>query len=120
MGGRRREREAEMASHDGTPARVRWARLRFSIIGPLLAAPPDAGDLGVRLRELAAQSYRHPSTGKPVRFGVSTLERWYYLAREDADPVRALERKVPRHRAALPPAPWMEQATALRQPADAR
>ena len=28
-----------MADRDGTPARARWARLRFSIIGPLLAAP---------------------------------------------------------------------------------
>jgi hypothetical protein len=30
-------------SHDKTtPARVRWARLRFAIIGPLLSAPAEA------------------------------------------------------------------------------
>ena len=86
-----------MGSSDGTPARVRWARLRFSIIGPLLAAPPDAGELGVRLRVLAAQTYRHPTMGTPLHFGVSTLERWYYASKDEGDPLRALERRVPRH-----------------------
>lgn len=88
---------AIVSSTDRTPARIRWARLRFSIIGPLLAAPPELGELGVRLRELAAQTYRHPSTGAPIVFGVSTLERWYYAARVEDDPLRALERRVPRH-----------------------
>jgi len=37
----------------------RWARLRFSIIGPLLAAPPEHGELAAKIAELAAQSYRH-------------------------------------------------------------
>jgi putative transposase len=86
-----------MAAKDGTPARVRWARLRFSIIGPLLAAPAEPGELGVRLRELAQTTYRHPTTGAPLRFSVSTLERWYYLCRDEPDPVGALERRVPRH-----------------------
>jgi transposase InsO family protein len=71
--------------------------MRFSIIGPLLAAPPEAGELGVRLRELAAQTYRHPTTGAPLRFGISTIERWYYSCREQPDPVAALARRVPRH-----------------------
>jgi transposase InsO family protein len=86
-----------MGSQDGTPARVRWARLRFSILGPLLAAPPESGELGVRLRELAQKTYRHPTTGAPLRFGVSTLERWYYMCRSVEDPLSALERRVPRH-----------------------
>ena len=29
-----------------------WARLRFAIIGPLLADPPSAGELGARLKAL--------------------------------------------------------------------
>ncbi len=29
--------------------RDRWARLRFSVIGPLLAAPPDPGELQTAL-----------------------------------------------------------------------
>jgi hypothetical protein len=33
--------------------------LRFSIIGPLLAAPADAGDLRRRIEELAARPWRH-------------------------------------------------------------
>ena len=69
----------------------RWARLRFSIIGPLLAAPPGAGELHEALTELAEKSWRHPLTGAPIHFGVSTLERWYYTAlNAKHDPVGAL------------------------------
>ena len=70
-----------------------WARLRFAIIGPLLADPPPPGDLGVRLKALAAKDWRHPVTGLPLRFGFATLERWYYLARDAQDPVAALRRR---------------------------
>jgi transposase InsO family protein len=84
-----------MTKHEDTPARVRWARLRFSIIGPLLASPAEAGDLAARLDDLAALTYAHPSTGGRVRFARSTIERWYYAAKnEPRDPLRALERKV--------------------------
>ena len=84
-----------MTSNDDTPARVRWARLRFQIIGPLLASPPEAGELGARLDELAGKTYVHPSTGARVHFARSTIERWLYAARnEPKDPIRALERKV--------------------------
>ena len=75
----------------------RWANLRFSIIGPLLAAPPEHGELVAKLAELAAQSYRHPTTGDPLRYSLSTIERWYYAAKDAADPVAALARKVPSH-----------------------
>jgi transposase InsO family protein len=74
--------------------RDRWARLRFSIIGPLLAAPPGAGDLQAALMALAARSWRHPSSGRDVCFGVSTLERWYYTARAARDPVAALRNRL--------------------------
>ena len=74
--------------------RDRWARLRFSIIGPLLAAPPDVGDLQAALTGLAARSWRHPGTGRDVCFGVSTLERWYYTARAASDPVAALRNRL--------------------------
>jgi transposase InsO family protein len=73
--------------------RDRWARLRFSIIGHLLAAPPAPGTLRQALAELAARAWRHPLTGQPVRFGVSTLERWYYSARRHADPVAVLRNR---------------------------
>ncbi|MFZ4535937.1 DDE-type integrase/transposase/recombinase [Propionivibrio sp.] len=74
--------------------RDRWARLRFSIIGPLLAAPPAAGELQIALTALAATSWRHPVSALDVRFGVSTLERWYYTARAAADPVAALRNRL--------------------------
>jgi putative transposase len=71
----------------------RWARLRFAIVGPLLAAPPAQGELQQALRVLAAKSWRHPVTGVAVQFSVATLERWFYAARSSPDPVSALRRK---------------------------
>jgi hypothetical protein len=69
--------------------------LRFSVIGQLLAAPPGKGELRSAIEELAARTWQHPSTGEPVRFGFSTIERWYYRAlRERADPVGSLRRKL--------------------------
>jgi putative transposase len=89
---------------DSATAR-RWARLRFSIIGSLLAAPPEHGELAARLADLAAQSYQHPTTGERMRFGVSTLERWFYLAKDAADPVAVLARKVHAHAGTHPAMP---------------
>lgn len=71
----------------------RWARLRFAIIGPLLAAPPPRGKLGKALKQLAQQTWRHPVSGIPVCFSAATLERWYYTARRSRDPVAALRRR---------------------------
>ena len=41
----------------------RWARLRFAVIGPLLASPPARGELQEAFRELAQQQWRHPILG---------------------------------------------------------
>ncbi|HOW64229.1 MAG TPA: hypothetical protein P5186_16165 [Candidatus Paceibacterota bacterium] len=63
-------------------------------MGPLLAAPPGRGEIQVQLGQLAAQKWRHPHSGQWVQFGRSTIERWYYTARNEAkDPVRVLQRK---------------------------
>lgn len=86
-----------MPHDDDTPARVRWARLRFSIIGPLLAAPPDEGELRARIEELAARTYRSPTHGQTMRFSFKTIERWFYAARGEGDPIAVLARKVPIH-----------------------
>ena len=73
----------------------RWAHLRFSIVGPLLAAPPGRGELEAELKKLARKVWLHPVTGKPAHFSVSTIERWYYAARaEKQDPVGVLWRKM--------------------------
>jgi len=78
-------------SHDQDPDR--WARLRFSIIGSLLAAPPEQGELRKRLQNLAGSSWKHPVNGTLIRFSYATLERWYYLAKGAQDPVAALRRR---------------------------
>src|SRR5690606_13639479 len=82
-----------MAGDDST--RARWGRFRFSIVGPLLASPPEHGDLQSELKRLAERSWKHPTTGEAVRFSVKTIERWLYIARnQPSDPVGALARKT--------------------------
>lgn len=78
---------------DAGTIQERWARFRFSIIGPLLSAPPDPGQLQTELAILAQKQWRHPITGLPVHFGLSTIERWLYQARLENDPVSALRTK---------------------------
>lgn len=77
----------------------RWAPLRFAVVGPLLAAPPPKGQLGVELTKLTHKEWRHPKTGEPIGFGFSTIERWYYRSRnENKDPVGVLRRAVRKDR----------------------
>lgn len=72
-----------------------WSHLRFSIIGPLLARPPERGTLQKELEALASRRYPHPTRKDSwVTFAVSTIERWYYKALEGDDPVSSLGRKV--------------------------
>jgi putative transposase len=94
MAGTHRRGTDAMSQNESTPTRVRWARLRFSVIGPLLASPPESGELGAQLDELASRVYVHPTTGERVRFGRSTIEHWLYAARNAPDPIHALERKL--------------------------
>jgi putative transposase len=87
-----------MANDTPAPsARVRWARLRFQILGPLLAAPADDGELKARIEALAARPWRHPTTGETIHFSFKSIERWWYLARGADDPLTALARKIPSH-----------------------
>jgi len=77
------------------PLWEKWARFRFSVIGGLLASPPEAGELQEQLRLLADRIYRHPVRPKEsLRLGFSTVERWYYQAKETADPIAALGKKI--------------------------
>jgi transposase InsO family protein len=77
--------------------RVRWARLRLMIVGPLLGSPPKTGELKAAIGELSTRAWCHPSTGQSVQFSAKTIERWFYAARQKQDPFAALARKVPRH-----------------------
>ena len=72
---------------------ARWARFRFSIIGPLLSSPPGSGELQSRLAELAIKEWCHPINSEPVSFSLSTLERWFYKAKKNRDPVAVLRSK---------------------------
>ena len=70
--------------------RQRWALLRLQVIGHLLASPPEGGALQAALKTLAQSTWRHPLSGADVRFGFSTIERWYLRARQHPDPVARL------------------------------
>ncbi len=83
-------REHTVHSHE------RWAHLRFAVVGPLLASPPAPGQLQEELAQLAQKVWQHPVSGQPVHFAVSTIQRWYYQARNGSDPVAVLRRKVRR------------------------
>ncbi len=73
----------------------RWAHLRFSIVGPLLAAPPAHGALKPELERLSEKEWLHPISLQPVHFALSTIERWYYAARgAKHDPVGILRRAL--------------------------
>ena len=94
--GRAKKMKSAMSNLFGSGcSHEQWARFRFSVIGPLLAAPPERGDLQEQLKSLAAKKWRHPISGQRVQFGLSTIERWFYTARNaKRDPVQALQRKI--------------------------
>lgn len=83
-----------MGKDDGTSRQDRWAHFRLSVIGGLLASPPERGELQQSLEALTLRLYRHPIHGGCIMVSKSTAERWYYLARDAVDPVAALRRKV--------------------------
>ena len=96
---------AKRARHNDSSAQDRRARLRFSIIGSLLAAPPEPGMLRGLIAALAAKRWRDPVTGQDVQFSHSTIERWFYKARSAGDPVASLrDRKRPGGTISLTPA----------------
>lgn len=89
--------------HDGRQrrcaARAAVGALALLDRGLPAGAPPRRSELHQALRELAARTWRHPTTGDPVRFAFSTIERWYYTARRDRkDPVAALRKRERRDR----------------------
>jgi len=84
-----------MSTEESRSSPERWARFRFSVIGQLLASPPERGELATELKKLAERRYRHPT--KPhewLTIGVSTLEKWYYQVKGVDDPIALLRRKV--------------------------
>ena len=56
-----------------------------------------------------------PATGMDVRFGVSTLERWYYSARRARDPLAALTDRLRAHAGCFPSLTAQAQAVLVAQ-----
>jgi transposase InsO family protein len=52
------------------------------------------GKLRRTLTRLSKQTWVHPVTGEPTIFGFSTIEAWYYQARDEQNPIEALRRKL--------------------------
>jgi putative transposase len=97
----------------------RWAHLRFAVIGNLLAAPPGKGELKTALTALAERTWQHPTRGDLTRFARSTIERWYYRARNARlDPLAPLRRRL-RRDAGKQPAMGEALCQALRAQYDA-
>ncbi len=71
--------------------REAWEQFRFAVVGPLLASPPEGGELQSTLRLLSEKDWQHPvDSERTVRFSLPTLERWYYKAKKANNPVSAL------------------------------
>lgn len=74
---------------------ARWSQFRFGVVGPLLSSPPQKGSLQAELTALSAKRWLPPGWRVPVKLGRSTIERWYYQAKNAKDdPVRVLRRKI--------------------------
>ncbi len=87
-----------MEEHDKR-RRDLWAQFRFSVVGPLLAAPPGRGDLRLEIVRLVEKTWRHPTSGEALHLSFSTIERWYYAAlRAGCDPVGALGDRIRKDR----------------------
>lgn len=88
-----------MEEHEKNRRRDHWAQFRFSVVGPLLAAPPGRGDLRAEIARLVEKLWRHPATGEPFHPSFSTIERWYYCALgASRDPVGALGGRIRKDR----------------------
>lgn len=59
------------------------ALFRAMVLGDVLACDLGRGELAIGLRAISQQHFRPPGSDTTRRFGVSTLERWYYAFRRD-------------------------------------
>ena len=60
-----------MAEDSHPSPHLAWAHLRFSVVGPLLSAPPPRGTLIATFDALAEKTWRHPVTGEPIQIPAS-------------------------------------------------
>ena len=50
-----------------------WGEFRFSVIGQLLASPPETGNLESAIIELSEKIWTHPITGNSRKFSFSSI-----------------------------------------------
>lgn len=82
-----------MNEPDPSAGARRIGLLRFAIISDLLVSPPPRGELRAALRALADRTWTLPC-GTPTTFAFSTIEGWYYTAKDATDPVAVLTSKA--------------------------
>ena len=70
------------------------AEFRFAVIAELLVSPPAVGELRGRLDVLSQKPWKDPVSGQPSQLSRTTIERWYYAAKNAENPVEALFPKV--------------------------
>jgi hypothetical protein len=69
------------------------AALRLGVLGSLINAPIEKGELQERIRALSQQIWTDPRDGRQRRFGFSTIEKWYYKTRAHPNPYEILQLK---------------------------
>jgi len=77
---------------------------RISVLGPLISARLEHGDIKAHLDEIASRTHEAPPDGRVVKLSASTLESWLYAYRRrgfeglfpEPRADRATSRKVPR------------------------
>ncbi len=74
------QEQPELVDEAGSDASSRWAEFRLAVVGHLIFMDVEGGQLSAKLKSLSETEWKHPITGKPVIFGYSTIEHWYYLA----------------------------------------
>lgn len=84
-----------MSNTKPTSPALAWARWRYSVVAGLLINPPPKGDLQHDIGRLSNTVWRHPlDPDATVQPSFSTIEKWFYRARDVADPIAALMRKT--------------------------
>ena len=79
----------------------RRAEFRLAVVGHLVACDVEKGKLAAKLRSLSERKWKHPITGRRVKFSYPTIERWYYITLNNREaPLHALSRR--RHDAGAP------------------
>ncbi len=73
-----------------------WARFRFAVVSRLLTMPPKSGELATALDALAQENFQHPITKELITVSLSTIERWYYMAKSGGVDSLAALKKAPR------------------------